>query len=458
MRLVVSVALLSGVMSLAVPALAASDDMDLGFETAFHRPFYKKKSFGLVMTGTTVIAAGVVSYLTAGAGAPPAAAGVSTVASWVAGGGAGSYMAGASIVGGWFGGNALLGAAILNGISLGTVGAPTTWAALSAGQKAVSLGSAAATILDGIAVISMPDTKQLHWHVTLPVPISLADDRTRDLLDSLIDASDDVAEGVAKLKSAESEQPSGSPKSTRVLDAERTLDAAIARHKTTARQMDDELARVLSSGSSNHTTVVMAVIAHNAGRSDHFRTLLSRINVKQLKKRSYLDYLLAVGELQMGKVSSAGKLLQNSWTAAPFAIEPALLLASLAGTPGFKANEPKINEIVNYAEKNFGEDKYVSSASLVSLHYRVGSMALVAKRCDRALVAFKKAQEKQAVIGKYFTAKDTRDLLEIGEANALYCQGKHRRAHEIFNAVWQRTSSEDAKNMLCAQYTGGCAR
>jgi hypothetical protein len=133
--------ILASLASAAAPAIAAADDNDLGFKAAFYRPIHKKTSFGLLVTGTTIVAAGTFTYFTAGAGAPPAAAGVGTVASWVAGGGAGSYMAGASIVGGWFGGNAMLGAAVLNGFSLGTVGAAGSWGALSAGQKVLAVGA-----------------------------------------------------------------------------------------------------------------------------------------------------------------------------------------------------------------------------------------------------------------------------------------------------------------------------
>lgn len=112
-----------------------------------------------MVTGTAIVAAGTFTYFTAGAGAPAAATGVSTVASWVAGGGAGSYMAGLSTIGGWFGGNAMLGSAILNGISLGTAGGMVV-GALSAGQKALALGATAATAMDGIAIISRPETQQ----------------------------------------------------------------------------------------------------------------------------------------------------------------------------------------------------------------------------------------------------------------------------------------------------------
>jgi len=266
----------------AQPAQAAPDDTDLGFAAAFPRPIYKKQSFGLLVTGATIVAAGTFTYFTAGAGAPPAAAGVGAVASWIGGGGAGSYMAGASIVGGWFGGNAMLGAAVLNGISLGTVGAGSSWASLSAGQKALALASTAATIMDGVAVVSKPGTQQLEWRVILPVPVDLADKRIRTLIDALRKAGEEVAEGDSDVVSAQLEQAPGSPKSAKLLEAERTLEAAKARYTTTDKQITDELDQVLKSAASNRTTVLMAVIAHNAGRSADFRRLLGRITADSL--------------------------------------------------------------------------------------------------------------------------------------------------------------------------------
>lgn len=150
-------------------AAATPDDTDLGFESAFPRAFYQKKYFGPAILGASIVAAGTFSYFTAGAGAPAAATGVSTVASWVAGGGAGSYMAGLSTIGGWFGGNAMLGSAILNGISLGTVGGMGTWSGLSVGQKVLALSATAATAMDGVAIIEKPGTEELEWRVMLPL-------------------------------------------------------------------------------------------------------------------------------------------------------------------------------------------------------------------------------------------------------------------------------------------------
>ncbi len=437
------------------PAIAAPDDTDLGFEAAFYRPVYKTSSFGLVLTGTAIVAAGAFSYFTAGAGAPAAATGVSTVASWVGGS---SYMAGLSTIGGWFGGNAMLGSAILNGISLGTVGGMGSWSALSSGQKALALGATAATTMDGIAIISKPQTQQLEWRVVLPVPRDLADDRTRTLLDAMSEASREVTAIASEWDVAKAEMVPESPKSKKILELERTHEAAEARHKAAAEQVNDELARVMRLGDSNRTTVLMAVIAQNSGRSADFRTLVGRIKLAPLKRRSYLDYLRAIAALQAGRVTEAERLLYESWNAASFAIEPPILLAGVVGSRGFASQESKIDEIASNADKNFKSNAYMNSASLVSLHYRIGTMALGANRCERARTAFTKAQAELSTIEKYWSGKDTRNFLDIGEANALHCQGDKSKAHEIFKKVWERTSSKDARELLCMQYSGGCAK
>jgi tetratricopeptide (TPR) repeat protein len=363
-----------------------------------------------------------------------------------------------STIGGWFGGNAMLGSAILNGISLGTAGGMGSWGALNAGQKALVLGATAATAIDGIAIVSKSKTEQLEWRVVLPVPRDLADDRTRALLDALTEANKEVYESSSRWDAAKGEQVPGSPKSEKLLEAERTLAAAKARHKAATEQINDELARVLKLGDSNRTTVLMAVVAQNSGRSADFRTLLERIKLAPLKRRSYLDFLRAIAALQAGRVTEAERLLRESWKAANFATEPPILLAGVVGSRGFAPHESKIDEIVSNADKNFKPNAYMTSASLVSLHYRIGTMALGANRCERALAAFTKAQTELSTVEKYWSGKEIRNLLEIGEANALHCQGNKAEAHEIFKKVWERTSGKDARELLCVQYSGGCAR
>jgi tetratricopeptide (TPR) repeat protein len=502
-KLAKSLALLACLASAAPLTGAAPSKDDLSFKAAFPRPFYEKSYFGVAATGATIVVAGTVTYLTAGAGAPAAATGVSTVASWVAGGGAGSYMAGLSTIGGWFGGNAMLGAAILNGVSLGTVGGMGSWATLSAGQKAVSLAVLSATALDGVALIKSPDTGQLEWQVRLPVPRALADKRLAAPLDKLDEATkaqwrslEDLAEAkkeaaaarelqteltksLRRLEAAARESPHdgkiaaehkdiaasvAAAKSfvelveARVKSAQAQFDLALTQREAAEKALRAEISRAKKVGDTNPNAVVLAVMAHNLGASADFRALLGSVKQDSIADRSYYDYLLAIAALQTGNVRGAEDKLNASWNAAPYAIEPPTLLVGILGSWGYTAQEALIESIGERADKHFDADKYRSVASRVSLHYRVGTMALAAKRCERAHDEFKKAQSALSKVQKHFTdgGKDIRNLLEIGEANALYCQGSRADAYVIFGKVLDRTKDRDARRLLCAQFSGGC--
>jgi predicted Zn-dependent protease len=204
--------------------------------------------------------------------------------------------------------------------------------------------------------------------------------------------------------------------------------------------------------------VILAVLAHNSGRSEDFRTLLGRIKPEPLKRQSYLDYLRAIAALQTGKTAEAERLLNGSLKAARFAIEPPILLVSALGSRGYAAQKSEINKIATYADGNFDADAYMPVSSLVSLHYWIGTMALDGRRCDRALGEFKKAQSALSTIEKYWTGKDIRSLLDVREANALYCQNKKADAYALFKKVEDRTAGKDARELLCMQFSGGCVR
>jgi hypothetical protein len=440
---------------------AVAVDHDLGFKAAFPRPFHQKKYFGLAVTGASIVAAGAFTYATAGAGAPVAATGVSTVASWVAGGGAGSYMAGLSTIGGWFGGNAILGAAILNGISLGTVGGSGTFATLSAGQKALVVTSIAATALDGVAVLGKPDTKEVEFQVTLPVPRALADDRLRSLIDSLADANKALADLFSNLEAAAAERKvaqgdrSATP-TVKDMKREQQRAARGAERKKIEEQIAAEIERASAQSDTNRNLVVLAVLAHNLGQPDKFRALLDRVDEAALVRTSYFKYLRAVAAIQVGHYARAEKLLEESWGQDQFSIEPPVLLVNLLGAKDFTSREARISEIATRARQQFDDDAYAPRLSLVSLHYRIGSQALHANRCDRALDDFNLGNEALSRIDKYVTGKDIRNLLDLGKANALHCLGNTRDANAVFDSVRKRASNQETVALLCAQYTGGC--
>lgn len=157
----------------------------LSFSTIYPKKFYQNSNFVWVVTGATIVGAGLFSFYSGGAGAPLAATGVSSVASMIGGGGAGSYMAGLSTVGGWFGGNAILGGAILNGISLGTIGGSTSWGALTIASKAGVLLSVTASTLDGVFYFDNPTTHKIQYSVRVKQPEGLGNKRTRELISAI---------------------------------------------------------------------------------------------------------------------------------------------------------------------------------------------------------------------------------------------------------------------------------
>jgi len=167
---------------------------DIDFKHIYPKAFYKKSYFGFLITGVAVIGAGAFTYVTAGAGAPAAATGVSSVASFIAGGGAGSYMAGLSVVGGWVGGNAMVGAAILNGISIGMFG--SSLAGLSVLGKLSILSSVTASGLDGVAFFSNPETKELEYRIRLQIPKDLGSKATREIVDKIYDVDSDMQDAI----------------------------------------------------------------------------------------------------------------------------------------------------------------------------------------------------------------------------------------------------------------------
>ena len=68
-------------LSLPINLEAYEHLKELTFSEIYPKPIWKKSYFSWIIMGVTIVIAGVVSYFTAGAGAPEAATGVSTVAS-----------------------------------------------------------------------------------------------------------------------------------------------------------------------------------------------------------------------------------------------------------------------------------------------------------------------------------------------------------------------------------------
>ncbi|HNI83725.1 hypothetical protein [Ottowia sp.] len=197
--------------------------------------------------------------------------------------------------------------------------------------------------------------------------------------------------------------------------------------------------------------MVLAVLAHNFGMVDKFSTLLNRIDASS----GYLSYLRSLESLSHHNAAKAEELLRESSDLAPYALEPSILLVNLLGTD-FKANKKKILAIAERANQTFKADAYTPSVSLVSLHYRIGTEALRSNDCDQAREQFEQAEKHLSYIQKLVAGKDIRALLNIGNANALYCKDKKDDAQALFEKAKKLVKREKADE-LCKLYSGGCS-
>ncbi len=407
---------------------------ELSFASVYPTPLYAKSYFGLVLTGATVVGAGAFSYFTAGAGAPVAAAGVSSVASWVAGGGAGSYMGGLSIVGGWFGGNAMLGSAILNGISIGVAGGGSAFATLPATGKMLVMASVTSTALDGVAVLQNPETKNLRYRVRLTTPRNLGSSQVRQLTKELEEAESTLIK----------------------MDVRADKDAYLALEKKREglrKKAVEKGKAALNKGGSNEDFMVLAVLSKNAGRSDLFERLLKKVSVKGMADTGYIDYLMAVVNIEKGNSAPAKNLLHRSQRLNPYAVEPALLLINVLGAD-FAANEEEIKNIVARASHDFDSDKYTPSYSVVSLHYRLATMYLLRKNYSMAEASYRRAYDDLSLLQKHFGDSSIRHTIRLGIANSAYGQGEKSRADKIVDEIIADLKTDEERAHVRSQYAG----
>ena len=297
----------------------------IDYESVYRKKLYEKSYFGLAITGASIIGAGAFSYFTAGTGAPVAATGVSTVASWVAGGGSGSYMAGLSTIGGYFGGNAILGASILNGISLGTVGAGTSYASLSLLGKVSIFTAISASSLDGVFYFSNPETNKLEYKIKVSVPKELGSKNTRDLVNDIYKTNDEFNQAV------ENNDPLRQKHFAEIKEANNKYALDLLEYFLNNQENNQE------------DLLVLGIIAWNNGKYEQFSNAMNKINKSKLNNTSFYNYLMALSDLVNGKLEESKLKLQNSIDENKFAIEPVILYINILANEDFTKNENKGN-------------------------------------------------------------------------------------------------------------------
>lgn len=411
----------------AIPFISPEHLEELTFSSVYPKPIYEKSYFTWIVLGASIVAAGVVSYFTAGAGAPAAATGVSTVASWIGGGGAGSYMAGLSTVGSLFGGNAMLGAAILNGISLGTIGT-------ASGKAALSLAAKAATVVDlslsGISYIkSVKDEKGVYVY-DIRIPKDLGSGTVRRLVETIYDLEDEKQDAIEdKLF----EKANGI---SRQIEAE---------CKKGVKLLEEEF---FKEKPSQENLLVLGILAYRIGDIENFSLALQYIEeFYQPKKTSFLEYLKGINELSNPKSYSKEKALElfvNSYEQEPYTIEPIISIISLLGEDYWK-NKEKISGVVKLAAKNYDSDKYIGRP-LIALYSRAATIAFNNQDWKSALDYYSKEYDELGIIIRVLPiAKEIKNHIKMQMAICYKHLGNSKKAQNLKEEVLENCETEKCK-------------
>lgn len=217
-------------------------------------------------------------------------------------------MAGLSTIGSWFGGNAILGAAILNGISIGTIGGgASTFAALSILGKAGVMASVTAMSLDGVAYFANPTTKNLEYKVKVTIPKNLGSRDTRKLVDNLYDTKEKIQEALE--------------------DGDGIKQKAFFDLNNKYKKNGIELLKnKLYETDNQEDLIVLSIIAWNNSEYELFDEAINKIDTSNLDNTSFLNYLQALQALSKGNIESSLAHLDNSIDENPYGIKGDRLL------------------------------------------------------------------------------------------------------------------------------------
>ena len=360
---------------------------DITFSKMYPKPFFDKSYFSWIIMGTTIIAAGVVSYFTAGAGAPEAAAGVSTIASWIGGGGAGSYMAGLSTIGSFVGGNAMLGAAILNGISLGTIGT-------SASKITLTLASKIATTIDismnGFALIKNLKSQQNVYVFDIKIPKDIGSDKVRKLVNKIYNLNDKKQDFLEKKE----------------YNKVNLLKKQLKKYFLFGKKLLK--LRLVENKPNIYDLVVLGIIVYKLGNINLYYETLNTIEflyAKRLKNRSFLDYLWGIYYLSIpNNEQKAFNYFQRSYYEEKSVIEPVLIIIDILGQNYYK-NKILISTWVKNAADTYDSNES-SGKSLLNLYYKAATISFLNNDWQQAIKYYNNSYDELGLIGRLIGTTD----------------------------------------------------
>lgn len=455
---------------------------ELDFSTLYPKAIYSKSYFGYSVLAASIAASIGFSYITAGAGAPAAATGVSSVATWIGGNGVGAYMSGLSTVGSFFGGNAVLGGAILNGMSTAIIGGTAAKATTSVGGlllKASIVTNTTASSLDGVYYFINPDNNNPEYKIKVTLPKDIGSKKIRLLVDEIYNIEDEIldANDVSKFKEFQKKEYIDKIMKNDMLlkhlsdeSFEKALkeiennDVNIEEHnkyiQTFINKKQDLVKKFYSiydfdKKLSLEDLLIISIISWNNGNIDYFNKALNDIPNKDLKNKSFLNYLYALQQVVNGNINKAYTFLDEAIAESPYAIEPVFLYLNLLGNDNFIKNEPKILMLVNNIEKEFDSDKYASIYNLLAIYYRIGTFYFLNERYINAVKYYEKAYMELGFIQKYISsANEIENKIKLSLINAMYKKGDETKAVELFYKMLEDIKDSKKRDEMLSIFIG----
>lgn len=410
---------------------------EVSFNEVYPKAIYKKSYFAWIVLGASIVAGGIFTACTYTFGAPAAATGVASVASWVGGGGAGSYMAGLSTVGGIVGGNAVTGSVILNGLSYGLIGGTMgKFGALSAASKFGVIVNVSTTMLDGVASIKNSEMGDPYFVVRFNIPKNLGGKLVRKLVDDYYNYQDELTESISN-------------------GNENGIKINTSLKQSVLNTSEDYLNNHLSDNTlSQEDLIVLSMLVYEKGNSILFQDTIKKLGsiIDSNRKNGYWDYLLAVNHLLDRDMDKAITALKSARSDNPYAIEPIILLNNLLATD-FQKNESHIKFNVTYVEKMFDSDKYSSPYNLLALYYRMANIYYNNKDYKEAMNYFKKAKDEIGVIDGFLGGDKLKNQISLGIANCSYLCGDKATADKLFKELIEDADKDDIEE-ISAQFAG----
>ncbi len=391
-------------------AVQASNTNDCTFKEIYKIPIWQND---YVVWGTIfVISAGAAAFttLTAGTGAPAAATGVSTIASALAGGGAGSYMAGLNMVGGLVGGNAIVGAAMLNAGS----------AALIGGTALKTIPTATLVTVETIRTIGpailIPEEgkKQIDFIITLQPTAAIGSERVK----KLVKRNEEIAELLQ--------------------DKKLTRTEADEEIKEIAREAKNILE--LETGIHTDQSAKEKVSALLLLRHFNYIAEFSKYAKKLPERGSFILYLKSLAYLDEENYEKANYYAEMAMNAEEIAIEPILVrIAALNGQGKYQESIA----LENYIEK-FDEDKYKTPFSKTTAYNMLGDYSSFRKNHRQAAAYYQKVFDDTG----YFDPDEDKALISAKLANAYRLSGDSEKSNKYYQkALGYAEDSEKAADI-----------